>query len=164
MLVKEELKIFSKSPIGWECWRWTLPIVEEVIDKWLVEKALDERLCKRTDNWNLGMIVGAVVYNQTRNNFSWRTASQIVKISGEQGMNEGIIALYDSKYPLGMLKFSTGTGSRGAKRVVTDLAKAILWVEAVKFLEQAGYDNESLPDISDKAHLFPEDLDPWFRH
>ncbi len=146
--LKENFIKFSKAGIrvhdnrdlllvGVGCWQWSWPIVKTVVNEWLAEgKGLDHL---RDVNWNLGMVVGAVVSNHTRDDFKWPIVTQIIETSGKQKMTEGIIASFSTQYPLGVSKFTYGPGGRNVKCVAQEMAKAILWIEALTFLDNEGF-------------------------
>lgn len=151
MTFEEEFRTFSESRsyvhpnrekdfflVCAGCHKWSWPIVEDAaVTGWLGGKYLDHL---RKVNWDIGMIVGAVVFNHTREGFEWSTVCDILDVGGRNGMSEGIFSFYEARYPLGANKFWTPPGARGVKRIAQDLAKATLWVEALSFLLSKDYD------------------------
>ena len=122
--------------VGVGCWQWSWPIVAMVITDWLEGDHADGL---RNANWDLGMVVGTVVLNHTRDDFTWSIVTQILKTSGRMWMDESIIASFSNLYPLGASNFSYGIALRSVKRVVQEMAMAILWIEALTFIDYEGF-------------------------
>ena len=112
------------------CFEHSLPIVEELFGPtWLGDPdAL-------SGSWiDLGMIVASIIFNQTKDNWSWKTVAGVISESGNYDI--AIVELYPSS------EQRMCSGAKKAKSIVRDVARKILLMEVMSFLVLKDIDKE----------------------
>ena len=116
------------------CHEWSWPIVEEVMSqRWLGSTSGN----LRKNNWNLGMVVGAVVDSMTRDNFSWDKVSAIIERAGLHKVSLSQAEIMGIRFPLSLNKFSyyeDDVPIYNMKELSQKMAKTALWLEVISFL------------------------------
>lgn len=113
-------------------------IVVEVTREWLSEESLPRLRQKHT---TLADVVAMVVYNQTRNGFSWGAVNRVIEKAGKAGVYVGLLDSFREAHPRESAQVAAiNPRVQNVKRSVQDLARTILWVEALTFLQEEGYE------------------------